>query len=390
MKKVLKYDSSYRVISGDGIEILDTLPAGIYELKAAKNEGFWFEKMALEKFEGKVYGDQDRITNKVVARFDAISGRNLGVLLSGKKGTGKSLFAKNLAVKMSEKLPVIIVKVNYGVGMLSTIAGVQGKAMVVFDEFEKMFRAECDGGSSQDDDIREQEKALSFFDGVETRQEKLLVLTVNEPTSLSKYLLGRPGRIYYHFRMGTPTVEEIEEYLRDNLSDDVKDNRAQLAGRLAAMSVSWDALSAVATELNCGSAIDETMADLNLRTDSMNTTYIIRARYDDGDTESSPVSLADLAPRGERDDITMVFDRRVSPAKFKLDRIWTKVTFKVADIVPSVSGFVLEKFEQDPPEDVDDKPVPDAPKIESLIIERRRSAEDLMYSAYKSGVMSYL
>jgi hypothetical protein len=102
------------------------------------------------------------------------------------------------------------------------------------------------------------------------------------------------------------------------------------------------------------------------------------------------VSLVDLAPRGERDDVTMVFDRRVSLAKFKLDRIWTKVTFKVADIVPSMSGFVLEKFEQDPPEDAEDKTVPDAPKIESLTIERRRSTEDLMYSTYKSGVMSYL
>jgi hypothetical protein len=389
MKKVLKYDSSYRVISGDGIEILDTLPAGIYELKAAKNEGFWFEKMALAKFEGKVYGDQDRITNKVVARFDAVSGRNLGVLLSGKKGTGKSLFAKNLAVKMSEKLPVIIVKVNYGVGMLSTISSIQGKAMVVFDEFEKMFRAECDG-NSQADDIREQEKALSFFDGVETRQEKLLVLTVNDPASLSKYLLGRPGRIYYHFRMGTPTIEEIEEYLKDNLSDDVKDNRAQLASRLAAMSVSWDALSAVATELNYGSTMDETMADLNLRTDSLKTTYTIRARYDDGKTESAQISLGDLAICSDRrDDITMVFDRRVSPEKFKIERIWTKVTFKVTDIVPRASGFVLEKFEQES-EDVDDKPVPDAPKIESLTIERRRSTEDLMYSAYKSGAISYL
>ena len=216
MKKILKLDSAFRVIEGDGIEILDSLPKGVYELKFADMQGYWFEKMDLEPFPGKVYGNQAALTDKVVRRYAETEGRNLGVLLSGPKGTGKSLFVRNLAVRLADEMPVVVVKQNFGRGMLGTLANVRGRAAIVFDEFEKMFRHNSeDGRNDRASDIREQETALSFFDGVETRQEKLLLLTVNEVYNVSRYLLGRPGRIHYHFRLSIPTHAEVKEFLEN-------------------------------------------------------------------------------------------------------------------------------------------------------------------------------
>ena len=53
MKKILKLDSSYRVIEGEGVEIMDNLPKGVYELKFAEMQGFWFEKIELDAFPGQ-------------------------------------------------------------------------------------------------------------------------------------------------------------------------------------------------------------------------------------------------------------------------------------------------------------------------------------------------
>lgn len=370
MKKILKLDSAFRVIEGDGIEILDALPKGIYELKYSDMQGFWLERMELEPFPGKVYGDQVRMTDKVVRRYADTSGKNLGVLLSGQKGTGKSLFVRNLAVKLSAELPVIVVKANHGRGMLSMLANVKGRAAIVFDEFEKMFRGRVeDGHSSRESDIREQETALSFFDGVETRQEKLLLLTVNETYDVSRYLLGRPGRIYYHFRMTIPTYAEIKEYLADNLDGAHHGKINDIAMKLVSKTVSWDSLAAVAREVNAGETLEDTMKDLNISSDvgRGSTELTLKAVYEDGE---EVVVRGDFSDADE--EVEMSFNRKVDRSRFSVEKIWTNVLINVADIEPTGAPgeFKARTFEQDPAEDIADHPVEGAPKIVEVYVYR--------------------
>jgi hypothetical protein len=387
MKKILKLGARLSVIDGDDVEIMDALPPAVYSMKFSKMQGFWFEPMQLEPFSGKVYGEQKRMAEKVERRYRAVEGRNLGVLLSGPKGTGKSLFVRNLAAKLSAEMPVVVVKENGGQPMLAELASLKGRAVIIFDEFEKMFRADATGSSgcnTRENDIREQETALSFFDGVETRQEKLLLLTVNETYNLSRLLLGRPGRIHYHFRMALPSVAEIEAYLADNLgAAAVSGDRRDISAKLASRAVSWDSLEAVTAELNSGETVEATLKDLNIGTDEVNGIRIaMRAIYENG---AESVTFIDA---GDGDDtLETTFAVYATLPDGKRTKIWTRVEAPVAGLRPTggVGEFEVVGFTQETPEDCDDNPVPGAPAIARVIVQRRSAMEAVNASRYARG-----
>lgn len=366
MKKILKLDSQFSIIDGEGVQIMDSLPPGVYELKAAQMRGFWFETMELSAYTGKVYGSHAQMAEKVIRKYASTCGRNLGVLLSGEKGTGKSLFVKNLAIRLSKELPVIVVKKNLGPGMLSVLADVKGRAVLIFDEFEKMFRKDSDESPSKEGDIREQETMLAFFDGVDAHQEKLLLLTVNNTYDLSRYLMGRPGRIYYHFRMNVPQVGEIANYLADNLNPNLGLNLKDIADRLAGRSVSWDCLSAVVSELNSGETMESSLRDLNISsTDEMLVQLAVKAIYDDGEEQ---VEYRDAS--ADREELALSFRR---PRPDKPGRyLWTDVVVDLDSAAPTGSvGEYAAKFVQAATEDDDDNEVRDAPNIVKVLVYRR-------------------
>lgn len=59
--------------------------------------------------EEKVYGSHSHKVEKVFNSFDK-SERNFGIILSGKKGIGKSLFARMIAdAAIKREMPVIVV-----------------------------------------------------------------------------------------------------------------------------------------------------------------------------------------------------------------------------------------------------------------------------------------
>jgi DNA replication protein DnaC len=70
------------------------LPVGTYEIGFHKMMGFFLKDHAdLDVKEEKVYGSSPVKVEKVLKGFQKVD-RNFGVILSGKKGIGKSLFAR--------------------------------------------------------------------------------------------------------------------------------------------------------------------------------------------------------------------------------------------------------------------------------------------------------
>jgi transcriptional regulator with GAF, ATPase, and Fis domain len=99
---IVNSGSTYQVY-GEGLHTFKQLPAASYEVCFHKMKGFFLQSRPnLESKEGKIYGDHERRVAKVLDAFE-IANRNLGIILSGEKGIGKSLFARVLAEQAMEK-----------------------------------------------------------------------------------------------------------------------------------------------------------------------------------------------------------------------------------------------------------------------------------------------
>ena len=107
--KVISTGNNY-VIYDNTLKTYDKLPAKTYIVRFDQMKGFSLEEYSeIEIKENKIYGVHEKKVEKVLNAFEAFN-RNLGVILSGDKGIGKSLFAKMLSKKAIEKgLPLIVV-----------------------------------------------------------------------------------------------------------------------------------------------------------------------------------------------------------------------------------------------------------------------------------------
>jgi hypothetical protein len=221
--------------------------------------------------EEKIYGSSPAKVDKVLRGFQAVD-RNFGIILSGKKGIGKSLFARQLAIKARDyNLPLIIVS-DYIPGIADFISSIEQEVIVLFDEFEKTF--------ANRDDMNPQEEMLSLFDGIDSGK-KLFVVTCNEVTKLNSYLLNRPGRFHYHFVLSNPTPDEIKEYMTDKLNPEYHHLIKKLIGFSMNVDLTYDILRAIAFEINRGYSFEETLADLNISKEN-SSKYNVRIDFADG------------------------------------------------------------------------------------------------------------
>lgn len=185
--------------------------------------------------------------------------RNLGVILSGDKGIGKSLFAKLLATKaVSNGYPMIIAD-TYFPGIASYIESIEQECIIMFDEFDKTFgdvKAE-DGMASP------QTELLTLFDGMASGK-KLFVITCNDLRKLNEFLVNRPGRFHYHFRFEYPSAEEVREYLKDKLPEDRHLEIPEVVAFSRTVRLNYDCLRAIAFEIATGYSFKDAIADLNI------------------------------------------------------------------------------------------------------------------------------
>lgn len=249
-------------IYGDELRTYDKLPAGSYEVEFNPMSGFSLSSRTdLEVKEEKIYGDRYKKVEKALKSFEATD-RNFGIILSGKKGIGKSLFAKMIATESTKRgYPVIVVSRAIS-GIAGFISSIEQEAVVIFDEFDKTF---SNGRSDDDDDEGSsiQDELLPLFDGIDSGK-KMFVITCNELYKISTYFKNRPGRFHYHFNLGNPSVDEIREYLTDKLKPEFY---SQIDGviRLSAISdVNYDILRALVFELNQGYSLEECLEDMNI------------------------------------------------------------------------------------------------------------------------------
>lgn len=189
--------------------LLSTPGNGVFRIYVDARTGrIGLEKIA-ESFivNFKVYGTEGKVINDHIIHTwnsDVFqkSGKNLGVIFNGLKGTGKTIAAKQLCNRLG--LPTIVVSKPVD-GLLEFIQALNFEAAVLIDEAEKTFDEES-------------EILLKMIDGVYNHRRKLYILTTNELT-LDDNLIGRPGRIRYVKQFGNLELDVINEVIADTLED---------------------------------------------------------------------------------------------------------------------------------------------------------------------------
>lgn len=272
--KAIQIGSKFEIY-GDDLKTHNFLPPQVYTVKFAKMTGFYLELHSPFSVDEKIYGVHLQKVDKVLNAFKRFN-RNLGVILSGHKGIGKSIFARMLGMKAVEQgIPVIIVE-EYFPGIASYIESIEQEVMVFFDEFDKTFSKNDDEG----DGSNPQTSLLSLFDGVASGK-KLFVITCNNIYSLSEYFVNRPGRFHYHFRFKYPSAEEIQEYLRDKLAEKYWPEIETVIEFSRRIDLNYDCLRAIAFELASGASLYEAIKDMNI-INMDDSVYDATLYYDDG------------------------------------------------------------------------------------------------------------
>jgi len=230
----LKTNNTFRKVEGD-FSTIDSVPVGIYNIGLSMS-GWYLEKYADKfTFDYKMYGLQTEFCEHVLKTYKNTTG-NFGIMLTGTKGTGKTVTAKTLANDFN--LPVIIVKDmgDNNQSMIEFLSGFNFDCVLFFDEFEKNF-------SEKDSTI------LQIMDGVyNIGYRKIFLLTTNEMT-INENLVGRPSRIRYVRKFGNLEMKTVEEYLDDAL--EVPEARQELIDFIDTLTISTiDILKTIVNEVN--------------------------------------------------------------------------------------------------------------------------------------------
>jgi hypothetical protein len=266
-KIFIKSGTNVRVADNADIETYDNLPAETYTVKFNEQaDEFFLEQIENFDLPSKIYGTNTNYAERILNTFDARSGAT-GVILSGIKGAGKTLLAKQTAVAARENgIPTIVINKDWhGDKFNSFIQSITTPSIIMFDEFEKVY------------DYHKQRKILTLLDGV-YNSRKLFMLTTNTEDDVSEFLQNRPGRIFYNFTFDVLEADFIQEFLDDRLDD-----KSQITSILDYAKVfsffNFDMLSAIAEEMNrYGETLVEVLSVLNVKPENRRSdTYKIEA-----------------------------------------------------------------------------------------------------------------
>jgi hypothetical protein len=241
MTRFFRSGNDYTVRVDGAVDIFDQLPAKTFTIKKNDFTGeMYFQVIPDLEVPTKIYGNSPveksvRIIRTFIDRYD--DSKSTGVLLTGDKGSGKTLLTKVLASEMiSIGNPVIIINEPWcGQKFNELIGAIKQQTMVLFDEFEKVY------------DEDDQKSLLTLLDGT-INSSKLFVMTSNS-RNINEFLTNRPGRIYYTFEYNGLDIDFVEEYANDKLKNPEHLSSIK-AVHSAFSSFTFDMLATLVEEMN--------------------------------------------------------------------------------------------------------------------------------------------
>lgn len=129
--KIIEMENTLRLFP-DNLTVKDEIPPGTYIVKFSPLSGYSLERQKNFENKIKVYGNHLKLRDKMLRRYES-SEKNFGVILGGKKGTGKSMLARLVSEKLIEKgIPTIIIKEDSD-GITDFINSIEQPVLILMD-----------------------------------------------------------------------------------------------------------------------------------------------------------------------------------------------------------------------------------------------------------------
>lgn len=215
MSKV--YREGDKLLFGPEAPMLDGIPKGNWLLKYDPDRNFFYLESARPfSFPEKIYGNVKEDVDFYCEAYRTTP-KNLGILLNGEKGSGKTLLTTLLTKELD--LPVVMITSGYrGPTFVKFMDDIPNPVVVMVDEFDKIYSGDYNDENGQR--VSSQTDLLRIMDAGNANK-KLFILTSNRVT-LSEYMINRPSRIKYSQTFDKLSEEVIEDLLNDRLTEETK------------------------------------------------------------------------------------------------------------------------------------------------------------------------
>lgn len=223
--------NTYRM--GEITSQIGKLPNGVYKLMLDPFDNLYLSRISDNfEFKYKIYDTDNHFVDRVKKTFDNTVG-NLGILLNGVKGTGKTVTAQQICNKL--ELPVIIVPFHHN-KLVSMLNDIQQDVIVFVDEYEKIY----DGYENS---------LLTIMDGALKTINRIVFLFTTNELRIDRNLLQRPSRVRYIKTYSDLSMNAIMEIVNDLLiNKSLFDQTIKMISELQIITI--DIVKAVVEEVN--------------------------------------------------------------------------------------------------------------------------------------------
>lgn len=289
--KLLNQNGKYRIISE--FEIVEKLPANYFQLDWDDLGNIFLTESNKLMLPEKIY-DFSSQNRKLIINSFLMGNKNMGVLLSGEKGTGKSIDAKLFCEEIDAPKILITKPIPKKIDFVQFLNNIKQSYVLFVDEFEKSFK--INEFEDEEQSVHEQNSFLQLLDGLNNEFKKFFLFAAN--LRVSEYLINRPSRIKYLIRYKGIKEENaifvINELLHDkSLTEDLLKN-------LDLHSLTIDILVSIIGEININKTPYSSFKDI-FNYSSHESSFIIYQKRNETDDytiiENQEIEINHLANR---------------------------------------------------------------------------------------------
>lgn len=286
MTHYIRRGDMFALTSGANADVTTELPLGTYRVDY--NNELKFHVVRIDDLDApdRIYGDVEQRADRALQTYMQRPG-NTGILATGEKGSGKTMLMRLIACKAQGLgMPTLVINEQYGGDEFNAfVQAIHQPAVFLFDEIDKVY-GPAENHYGNDVPGKKQDELLTLLDGV-YMGKKLFLLTGNKASKISKHMLNRPGRIFYHFRYDGLDEAIVRQYVAEQLKNQDHGPNIQIVVD-GVDNFSFDMLQALVEEMNrYGEDAQTAVRHMNIRPEDSEFVYYRVTAVKDGKTRKA-------------------------------------------------------------------------------------------------------